>query len=636
MMDSNHIYGHSLAGKWLLYPIMILVLLFSNSSAQAQSASYATVSQIVTDQFPTITFNLTVHDEVGAFINHLTIDDVHVREDDNTRNIDNIKYFEPGLQIIFAINSAPAFGYYAGEKIRFDLVRQSLVTWATSRPVESTDDFSLVTTKDALAYRVSTPTDFLPFIENYKPNFNTQIPALSCLSKALDLAMDTNPRPNMQRVILYITPLPSQTELTALQDLTDRAVQLNVHVFVWLIAYSNYSTSNEAATLQQLAARTNGEYFLFSGLEKLPDLEFYFAPLRGLYTVTYSSIINKSGTHSLSAIIKTSNGELTSAPQTINLTITPPNPFFLSPPSQIERSWLNDTENTTLQPQNVDLNFLVEFPDGYERQLKAARLYIDGVLVQKITDLTTKQFVWSLPDEKSTAQHTIQVEVVDILDLTGKSIEVPVQITIKPISRTRWQVFMSNIFTGEHLVVFIAVLLSAAALITILILSSRGYRIRLSRKPSRKETHDPVTQPVFIRGEKNKPLKSPVPEKPVSSRSSPQLLARFVPADQAGRKGDTENSLIVNQPDITLGRDPRQVDLVISAPSVSPLHARLHLTEDGYFILSDADSVAGTWVNYAPISSQGIRLEHNDLVNFGKASFRFETLKPNQSSNLPL
>lgn len=635
MAAGNRARSYRQAGKWLFLLTTILFSVISTHSAQAQPASYATISQIETDQFPTINFNMTAHDETGAFIRRLTIDDVHVQEDKNLRDIDNIHYSEPGMQIIFAINSGPAFGYYAGGKIRFDQVHESLVTWLKSRPVESNDDYSLVTVKDTMAYRVSTPMDFLPFIQNYKPDFNTQVPSLICLSKALDAAMDTNPRANMQRVILFITPLPEETDIPALQDLADRASQLNVHVFVWLIAYTNYSTETEAVALQQLAARTNGRFFHFSGLENLPEIESYFAPLRGLYSVTYSSRLNKSGSHSISAIVKTSSDEITSVPQTISLKISSPNPFFLSPPSQIERSWLNDRENTTLEPQSVNLNYLVEFPDGYERQLKTARLYVDGVPVQESTDLKNKQFIWTLPADRVTSRHVLQIEVVDTLGLTGRSIEVPVQITIKTISKTGLQIFMSNIFTGEHLVIFIAVFLSAAALITILVLSSRGHRFRLSRRPSRKEVRDPLTQPVTIRGEKSKPVKLPDQTITAPPRETPQVLARFVPADPAGKKGNGENSLLVTQPDLTLGRDSRQVDLVILSPSVSPLHAKLHLTEDGQFILSDADSIAGTWVNYAPVSSQGIRLEHNDLVNFGKASFRFESLIKTNHSNLP-
>lgn len=603
--------------------------LFPSVPVNAQSTGFAAITNIVTDQFPVITFNMTAHAANGTFIEKLNIDTVSVLEDGLSRNIDNIKYSDPGMQFILAVNAAPSLGYFAGGVVRFENIRQALVTWINNRPVQANDDFSLVTNQDALAQRVAGPLDFLTFVENYKPDFAKSTPSTAALSRALDLAMTANPRPSMQRSIFYITPLPETADLLVLQALADRAVQQNVHLFIWMTAYNSSASSPEAVAMQAIAARTGGQYFQYTGLEKLPDPESWLGSLRGLYLVSYSSHLSKSGTHSLAAEVKTGSGDITSAPQTIELTILPPEVSFVSPPSSIERSWLNDSPGTSLQPQSVNLAFLVKFPDGYERELKKARLLVDGQVVQEIIDLTNKQFTWQLPESQSSSQHTLRIQVVDSLDLTGQSSELTIDVNIKTIQRTGWQIFMSSLFSGEHVVIFIAVILSAAALITILVLSSRGYRIRLSRRPSRKETHDPVTQPVFIHAEKNKPAVSNRQVNLAPPAPGIQFLARFVPADQSGKKMDTSKSLVITQPDVTLGRDSRQVDVVISAPSVSPLHARLHLDETGVYILSDAGSVGGTWVNYAPVSSQGVHLEHNDLVNFAKLSFRFEIIRSN-------
>jgi pSer/pThr/pTyr-binding forkhead associated (FHA) protein len=62
---------------------------------------------------------------------------------------------------------------------------------------------------------------------------------------------------------------------------------------------------------------------------------------------------------------------------------------------------------------------------------------------------------------------------------------------------------------------------------------------------------------------------------------------------------------------------------VLDAPSVDALHARLRLENDRRFHLYDLGSVAGTWVNYAPISRSGVLLEENDVIHFGKLAYRF-------------
>jgi pSer/pThr/pTyr-binding forkhead associated (FHA) protein len=58
---------------------------------------------------------------------------------------------------------------------------------------------------------------------------------------------------------------------------------------------------------------------------------------------------------------------------------------------------------------------------------------------------------------------------------------------------------------------------------------------------------------------------------------------------------------------------------------VDPLHARVTRDAEGNVFISDMGSVAGTWVNYSPISSTGVRLEDGDLVRIGNLSFRFQT-----------
>jgi hypothetical protein len=37
--------------------------------------------------------------------------------------------------------------------------------------------------------------------------------------------------------------------------------------------------------------------------------------------------------------------------------------------------------------------------------------------------------------------------------------------------------------------------------------------------------------------------------------------------------------------------------------------------------------VAGTWVNYEPIGREGRRLEHGDVIHFGKLIYRFTLRK---------
>jgi len=76
--------------------------------------------------------------------------------------------------------------------------------------------------------------------------------------------------------------------------------------------------------------------------------------------------------------------------------------------------------------------------------------------------------------------------------------------------------------------------------------------------------------------------------------------------------------------EVLVGSDPQQAQIVINASSVDAVHAALRSAEEGAPLLADMGSKAGTWVNYAPVSSKGTVLYNGDLVQIGKALFRYE------------
>jgi hypothetical protein len=86
--------------------------------------------------------------------------------------------------------------------------------------------------------------------------------------------------------------------------------------------------------------------------------------------------------------------------------------------------------------------------------------------------------------------------------------------------------------------------------------------------------------------------------------------------------------IAVLEQEIVFGTDPTQCGQILDDPSISPVHARLRLTEDGGFLLLDNGSIAGTWVNYDPIPREGYRLAHGDMVNFGQLAYRFTLRVP--------
>jgi hypothetical protein len=147
---------------------------------------------------------------------------------------------------------------------------------------------------------------------------------------------------------------------------------------------------------------------------------------------------------------------------------------------------------------------------------------------------------------------------------------------------------------------------------------------RRSVVESRRADEDPLTQPVTA-GTDNRGRDNSLPWK----RSASPASAVLVPLG--------ENNVPVDGPpmpllgsEITFGRDPALAAFILESPTVDNLHARLH-SSGGVYVLADNGSVAGTWVNYAPISREGIRLEHGDIIHFGRLAFRFLLNQPGQT-----
>ncbi len=605
-------------------PLLAIAFLFFFTSlfnVSAQGGDTAIISEIETDQFPSITFNMTIYDAQGNFIRDINQENVRIQENGNIHAIDSLSFSEPGLQMIMAVNPAPALGYIADQTVRFEKIRQVLVNWISSRSLNELDDYSFVTDAGVVESRLADPALFQQVLESYQPAFADATPNLLCLSAALDLALEPNPRPLMRRAILYITPLPTDDQLPGLNDMISRAAQLDIKVFVWLVAYPSSANTPGAEALRQLSARTGGQFFLFSGVEPLPDPETYLLPLRGIYAITYTSSLDQSGVNTLVVTIQHGAGEISSPPKTFEIEILSPNPFLLSPPSEIERTWTSrQATANNLTPDSVALNYLVEFPDGYARSIHSVRFFMDGEQLFEIIDPVNETLTWQLPAEIITATHMVQVEVTDSLGLTGRSLEIPIQILVPEPPKSWFQSFIGY-FTGTRLLILIAVLFSAAVLAMVVFLSSRSYKLNLARRPSRAEYKDPVTQPVHVKNEKRNA--TPGREQTTTTPLMP-ALARLVPIAKSSDTGG--GVLIVRRPRESIGNDARQVSLVINSLSISPVHANLEMNENGQFNLSDGNSVAGTWVNYAPISAKGIILENNDLVSFGKTSYRFEIM----------
>jgi len=580
------------------------------AQAQTKTSSRASLYDLKTAAFPVVIAGLDVLDPAGNFVTGLSPDSITMLEDNQPRPLASLDELQPGVDFALALDPGPYFAYRDANAItRYEKVIQALKAWSAGRPDSLDDDLSLIPTGGAISTHLATTAAFSEALAAYRPNLQSIISDPETLSRTLDVVSEPPPQPGMKPVVLYITSVPAADSLPELDNLTQRAVDQNIRVNVWIVSSTAFYSTSGATALKDLAIRTSGQFVLFSGQEPLPDLEMYLAPVRHSYRLTYSSGILTSGGHTLSAQVNLSDGTLTSSPLSFDLNIQPPNPILVSPPAQVVRK-APDARTTSIKsflPTLQPISLIIEFPDGRTRPLVRTTLYVDG---QKVAENTTRpfdRFIWDLSSYTVSGPHVLTVEAVDSFGLSRVSLGVPVMVTI-----VRPQVGLLPFLSRNSQWVALAAILTAGVVLGLTLAWSRRKKLHPGR-PGKKGHRDPLRQ--SVRGNELR-----VGGRLSWKRPEPLSEAYLVRLKEDGQPM-TSPSIPIKPPEMTFGSDPIQATRILDDPSVSPLHARLR-AEKGKYILTDESSVAGTWVNYEQLTAPR-SLQHGDILHMGRVSYRF-------------
>ena len=627
--------------------LAFLLSLAAFPAAAQEFAAHATLYPLYSEDFPQLTAYLDVHDPEGNFIHGLQPTDVQILEDSNPVPLDSLTGLHPGVQFVLAIAPGPSFDIRDTNGVsRFDYLRQGLYIWEYEQDLD--DDLSLVAPWSSEIAHVDQPSRILAGVSSYQPLGEQAFPDLQILSRALELASNPTPRPGMERAILFITAPQADEGAAGLQSLAARASELGIRIYVWVLASQDFFAQPESAPLRAVSGQTGGQFFAFTGSELVPDLEEILEPLRHIYQFSYTSRLTTSGSHQAIAQITWQGASFSSNAQTLDVTLLPPQPVFVSPPSQIQRAVPSEQGDASssnmdieLLPAEQTLEVTISFPDGYVRPLVRTTLYVDGAIAGENTVEPFDQFTWDLRSYLDSGNHILQVEAVDSLGLSGISVESPVQISVPPPERN----ILAALLRNKLLISGLVVVLAGAILALVLILGGKirpphpaqfrkSNGSRNKAPTTRPRRADPVTQPVSIApapppGEASKMQHGIKERLHLPHLKSPtRAMAYLTPLAEAG-----ESTLSAPQPlnneEAVLGSDPLQATILLSDASVEAVHAILRW-EEGSFRLFDNHSAAGTWVNYVQLDLQGVRLEHGDLIYTGRVGFRFNLKNPGQ------
>ncbi len=613
----------------LLSASLFLGSLIPPASAQGQAAASVTLYNVDASAFPVISGFVDVTDSNGIFASGLKPEAVTVLENGQPLQAVSFNEMVIPLQLAVAFNQGEALDARNANGIsRFQRVSQIIIQWAQARPPDMPDDLSLVSQTGPVINHAP-PGDFIVGLQGFQPDLRQATPNLQSLVSALDVVNAQTPRIGVKRAVLFITPQMEDPNLAAdLDPIIQRAVENDIRIFVWYVDANTTFTTTSAAVFNNLAIQTGGSMFQFSGEERFPDPEVYFAPLRRIYQLKYDSRLNSPGQHNLVVQVALPTSEtVTSTAQMFDLNVQPPNPIPVAPAMQISRrAPPEDPFNTeVLLPESQKLEIIVEFPDGYKRPLTRTTLYVDGAIMDENTTEPFNEFTWNLTSYSSSGEHQIIIEAVDSLGLSKQSMPLPVLVTvIKPPSGPA--AFLAKYRTQ---LTFGAIVFAGFVLFAILL----GGRLRnLSLRAvqaERRAQNDPLTQSLPAMKEaapaakEKKPRRLPRLKKEKQAKTPEvEAAASLVRLNPDGQYAAIP-PIPMNGKEVILGTDPVQCTLILDDPSISSVHARIRTTDDGGYLLQDVQSIAGTWVNFEPIPREGYRLEHGDMVNFGQLKYRF-------------
>jgi hypothetical protein len=619
-----------LGGFAFLYLILVYLVL----PVQAQTSASASLSSPNLDNFPLIQAYLDVRDPQGKFIHGLTRNDVSIVENNQLLPVASLEELHPGAQVVVALNPGSSFAVRNSQgKTRAELILQGLADWADNRRGSTIDDLSLLITNLGETTHVSDLGKFQAALNLGNIDLRDALPTIDTLSRAIDIASDAPPRPGMGRSVILITaPMEEQTDIST-ESLIARAKERGVRIYTYLVAPPGAFIPNTEKQLNDLASQTGGQFFAYLDDQPLVDTEDVIEGQRSIYILTYQSQIRSSGTYQIAAQVRTPSGEVTSPLVAFEITLQAPDPAFISPPLEIQRQppttesdqSITDIPIPEYLPAEQELQILVAFPDERVRPITRTSLYIDGVLAAENTSPPFDRFIWDISDYITSGQHTLRVEAQDSLGMLGSSIDKIVQVNVATPQRNPW----SWVYRNAPALSILAAVVAGAVLLLVLVLGGRIRPHRAEVKTTPRRRSDPVTQPVVVKTElPSRPRPTWAnrihwPQRHIAPKAY-AFLNRI--SDEVASFSSTPIPITADE--VTVGSDPSLSTLVLADPSVDGLHARILRQEDGIFRLIDEGSVAGTWINYSPLSREGTKLEHGDLVHIGRVGFRFTLRQP--------
>ena len=553
------------------------------------------VSQPDVQAFPTISLHAALSDGSGQPIPDLPLGAFQVLEDGEPVEGLAVEKVLVGTRQVFVINSSAGLGVRDSHgRTRFEFARDELIRYWRDPQASLTgvDDLSLLTAEGLLIQHSQSAAELSASLDQIQPTFVAGISGFDLILLALDFSADPVGEGLLPGSLIFITPVIETPRDLPTANAIARANESGTAIFPVLFSNPESPEEPDIQPLLDLAEATGGRFVRYDSQAGLGELADWILAQRFQYRLSFSSQTNTPGAHTLQIVVNTNDLEAASSLVNYSIDVQPPQIAFIQPPNEVLRQTENpDLPVEAIQPVAYQLDLLVTFPDGHPRPIRQSRLLVDGEVVAANVEPPFERFEWDLTSFRQSGTHTLQAIIEDSIGLEAESVELPVQITIETPPRGL-SAFRPAF---DSLVAVVALVVAGMVMVA-------GLTTLARRSP----------QPLASASARLNPIKRARLQ--VSSPSEALLIPIRPPGQPVPLTGV----------DVVLGRDASLSAIVLDDPSVERMHARLIRQADGDYLLRDQGSVAGTWVNYDLIPSEGRRLRHGDLVQLGRVEFRFQ------------
>lgn len=422
---------HAMIALLLLVGTIFVPVLSAQSNVEEM-----VITNIDASEFPQVAVHFRALDSNGFPVTALQANMFSIKEGSSQIAPENLASVEKGLCVHFMVD-AGVWLYGAS----WQNAKEAITDFAQTTPwmKEDLDQVALTVIESGGARQLVGYTAdseaLVTAVNNYTPprgsEFSRPAAALQATLEELEMNPPEGCNDNRPKFIMYMTS-GMESGTGQIGTVTTQAKTARIPIYTVLLS----TRTEQQQNLQQLADESGGKYIQYTNRNNMSAFFTQLTEYRNHYELTYRSKVNSSGTQSIELVATVGAGTRSTAGQ-YDITVDPPRALISSPSTNasiVRTADAYTTDTTILTPTSYPVVASVIFPDDHIRRLRQARLFVNGVVAQTVTNPNPNndiELLWNLQNIQEAGTFSLEVEIEDELGLRSKSPAITANVDIR-------------------------------------------------------------------------------------------------------------------------------------------------------------------------------------------------------------